>query len=194
MDEARRQTILSACERLLQRYGPQKTTMQDVAREAGIAVGSVYLEFESKEAILHELSNRKHQGILALVERELRAERAYQERIRAAIDARTEAYFAIEDAGLHARDLVHCGHAAVTAAHAAFKEAEHALFTAALRAGARRGELDAPRPAVTARGVLVAYARFTPPWLFSAPRDETKALLASVHKLVLFGLVKRSPL
>lgn len=191
MEHQRRETILAACERLLHRYGPGKTTMQDVAREARIAVGSVYLEFDSKETILLELSSRKHKLLLETIERELAAEWPFADRIRGAIDARTDAYFRIADAGAHGSDLVHCSNAAVNTAHTAFKQAEHALFATALRAGARAGELAVSQPIVAARAVLVAYARFSPPWLFSSPRDETRMLLRSVHEVVLLGLVKR---
>ena len=48
--------ILDAAERLLRHYGRNKTTVSDIAREAGIAVGSVYLEFETKDAIVAALS------------------------------------------------------------------------------------------------------------------------------------------
>jgi AcrR family transcriptional regulator len=191
MEHQRRETILAACERLLHRYGPSKTTMQDIAREARIAVGTVYLEFDSKETILLELSSRKHKLLLQTIERELAADRPFGERIRSAIDARTDAYFRIAEGGAHGSDLVHCSNAAVTKAHTAFMQAEHALFATTLREGARAGELEVSQPVVAARAMLVAYARFSPPWLFSAPREETRVLLRNVHEVVLFGLVKR---
>jgi hypothetical protein len=52
----RRQTILAAAERLLRHYGPGKTTIAEIAREADVGVGTVYLEFSSKDAILEALS------------------------------------------------------------------------------------------------------------------------------------------
>jgi len=63
-EAARREQILQAAERLLQHYGPQKTTVADVAREAGIGVGSVYLEFPSKEAIVEALSRARYEAVL----------------------------------------------------------------------------------------------------------------------------------
>src|SRR4029079_9279854 len=61
----RREQILSAADRLLRHYGPNKTTVADVAREAGIGVGSVYLEFPSKDALIEELSRARHRAVLA---------------------------------------------------------------------------------------------------------------------------------
>src|SRR5580704_16234461 len=46
-----RDAILDAMERLLARYGYKKTTVDDLAREAGIGKGTVYLSFPSKEEV-----------------------------------------------------------------------------------------------------------------------------------------------
>ena len=43
--------ILDAADRLLARYGYRKMTVGDLAREAGIGKGTVYLSFASKSEI-----------------------------------------------------------------------------------------------------------------------------------------------
>ncbi|MCA9805907.1 MAG: TetR/AcrR family transcriptional regulator [Cyanobacteria bacterium HKST-UBA02] len=50
--ENRTEVILSAARELFGRYGFEKTTIDDIAREAGIGKGSVYLEFGTKQEIL----------------------------------------------------------------------------------------------------------------------------------------------
>ena len=47
-----RDLILDAADRLLARYGYQKMTMDDLAREVGVAKGTIYLHFPSKEEIV----------------------------------------------------------------------------------------------------------------------------------------------
>ena len=142
-----------------------------------------------RRAIVVVETAREHEWRM---ERELSASRPFTDRIRAAIDARTDAYFAIADCGTHGSDLVHCSNSAVRLAHTAFKQAEQGLFTTVLREGARAGELAVTRPVSAAQALLAAYARFSPPSLLMMPRDEARALLRSVHELVLFGLVKRA--
>jgi AcrR family transcriptional regulator len=63
-ESERRDAILYAAERLLAHYGFTKTTVADIAREANVGVGSVYLEFQSKAEIVAELSVRRHRGLL----------------------------------------------------------------------------------------------------------------------------------
>ena len=64
-DPVRRAEILAVAEKLFKHYGPSKTTIGDIAREAGIGVGSVYLEFCSKDEIVGELATRRHDRVLA---------------------------------------------------------------------------------------------------------------------------------
>lgn len=44
--------ILDAAARLITHYGYDKTSVDEIAREAGISKGAVYLHFRSKEAVL----------------------------------------------------------------------------------------------------------------------------------------------
>ncbi len=51
MDD-KRQRILEAARKRFRYYGVRKTTMQEVARDAGVAVGTLYLYFKDKDDLL----------------------------------------------------------------------------------------------------------------------------------------------
>jgi AcrR family transcriptional regulator len=57
--------ILDATDRLLIRYGYRKMTVEDIAAEAGIGKGTVYLSFPSKEEIALSCIDRMVDGLLA---------------------------------------------------------------------------------------------------------------------------------
>ncbi|WP_437475673.1 TetR/AcrR family transcriptional regulator [Sorangium sp. So ce1014] len=190
----RRQRILEATERLLRRYGPAKTTVADIAREAEIAVGAVYLEFASKDAIVEELSQGQHRAVMAA----MRAAAAgddlpFCDRLRAVFDTRARSFLELAGSGAHACDLVHCQSRAVKAAHARFLDEERALLRDLIARGARAGELDVEDPELAARALLRVYASFSPPWLFQSSREEVEAMLSAVHRIVLYGLAGREP-
>src|SRR5262249_43295287 len=48
----KRQRILEAARKRFRYYGVRKTTMQEVARDAGVAVGTLYLYFKDKDDLL----------------------------------------------------------------------------------------------------------------------------------------------
>jgi len=62
--------ILDAADRLLGRFGYRKMTIDDLAREAGIGKGSVYLSFRSKEevalACIDRMAVRLHLRLAAI--------------------------------------------------------------------------------------------------------------------------------
>ena len=55
-DDEKRKSIVDAAKRRFQHYGYAKTTMAEIAVDAGMSVGSLYLHFKNKEAIVHEFS------------------------------------------------------------------------------------------------------------------------------------------
>jgi AcrR family transcriptional regulator len=63
--ETRRAAILDAALRVFGQYGYRRTSMDDIAREAGIAKGTIYLSFASKEEVFRSLSSRLAQRMLA---------------------------------------------------------------------------------------------------------------------------------
>lgn len=51
----REQRILDATTTLIMRYGYEKTSVSDIAKEAGISKGAVYLHFNSKDELISRL-------------------------------------------------------------------------------------------------------------------------------------------
>jgi AcrR family transcriptional regulator len=52
---SREERILDAAERLIVHYGYDKTTVAEIASQAGVSKGAIYLHFESKEALMEAL-------------------------------------------------------------------------------------------------------------------------------------------
>jgi len=61
----KRDRILDAAQRLFVRYGVKRTSVDDVAREAGIAKGTVYLSFKSKAELFAAIADRLCANTLA---------------------------------------------------------------------------------------------------------------------------------
>jgi AcrR family transcriptional regulator len=188
----RRQLILVAAKRLLLHYGPTKTTIADIAREAGVGVGTVYLEFPSKDAIFAELASDRHRAVLEAMRQAWREAEADEARaFRAMLEARTEAFLRLADEGAHGCDLVFCRTTATKRVSERYVAEEHALFCDFLERAARRGAFDLASPAVHATLLQRAYAMFTPPHLYEQPRGDLRSLLQAMHGLILDGLRSR---
>lgn len=72
--EEREQRILDAAAELFVHYGYDKTTVSDIAREAGVSKGAIYLHFKSKNELFEGLLIRElmayHERWLGLIEKD----------------------------------------------------------------------------------------------------------------------------
>ncbi len=188
----RRVLILQAAERLLGHYGLQKTTVADIAREAKIGVGTVYLEFNSKDAIISELSDAKYRHVLRAMRRAAFREGDFSTRLAAMMGARVDAFLQLAAVGAHAAELVHGGCSAVSQAQRVFERAQLDLLTDFLHEAGEAGDFQVPDEARAAEALLAAYSSFEPPAIFRFTPPEARSLLAQMHTLMLNGLRARS--
>ena len=68
--------ILEAATELVLRWGYDKTTIDDVARHAGVAKGTIYLHWSSREELFAALLRWDRADLVAAVRRQLRADPA----------------------------------------------------------------------------------------------------------------------
>jgi TetR/AcrR family transcriptional regulator, fatty acid metabolism regulator protein len=81
-DPDKPQQIIEAAIRVFARNGYYNSRVSDIAREAGIASGTIYLYFRTKEEILVTLFREKMAAFVAHLRREIAAERDPVAKIR----------------------------------------------------------------------------------------------------------------
>jgi TetR/AcrR family fatty acid metabolism transcriptional regulator len=81
-DPGKRQQIIDAAVRVFARNGYYNSRVSDIAREAGIASGTIYLYFETKDEILVALFREKMADWVAHVRREIARESAAVAKVR----------------------------------------------------------------------------------------------------------------
>jgi AcrR family transcriptional regulator len=64
----RTQEILAAARRVMERHGPETATMEEIAAAAGVAKGTVYLYFQSKDELIQALITQVGEHMLADIE------------------------------------------------------------------------------------------------------------------------------
>src|SRR5258706_6057831 len=68
-DRARR--ILDAAAELIQRWGYNKTTIDDIARQAGVAKGTIYLHWKTREDLFEALIKREELVVVEDIQRRI---------------------------------------------------------------------------------------------------------------------------
>lgn len=86
---ATRERIQDAAFVRFARYGFRRTSMEDIAGEAGVSRGALYLQFRNKEEIFKSLARQLQDDALARAATALQSDAPLAERIRAAIEAKS---------------------------------------------------------------------------------------------------------
>lgn len=190
-DPKRRKHILRSAERLFQHYGYGKTTVADIAREANIGVGTVYLEFSSKEAIVAELSVQRLRSVLSAMRKAAAGQGSYAARLRSMLDVRIKWFSQFARQGQHSMELVQHACSATQEAHQRFRADEEDLLTDFLAAAAEAGEFDVADARHSARVLLRLYDSYCPATLAELDPRQVRREIAAAHDLVLHGLLLR---
>jgi AcrR family transcriptional regulator len=105
LDAAKREAILNAAKQRLRKYGIQKTTMQEIAKDAGIAVGTLYLYFKNKDEILVASAEAFTEQHKLEIEKILLNVKSPPEKIKTYIINRFRASQETRNSGSHAAEL-----------------------------------------------------------------------------------------
>ncbi len=180
---SRRAVILDAALRVFGQYGYRRTSMDDIAREAGIGKGTIYLSFASKEEVFQALSQRLSERMLAGAEAASRRPGTTADKLAAMHAAWFGTYAETISRSPHAAELLDAKHRLsadlVTDAASRYKR----LVRDVLAQAAADGELDLEPAGVTAdtaAELLIASARGL----------ESSAASAAAYRRYLDALVR----
>jgi len=82
----REERLLDVATTLLVRWGYRKTTIDDVAREAGVGKGTIYLHFEDKENLFQELVRARMVPVVGTLEAAFRTDLPLRLVVERAVD------------------------------------------------------------------------------------------------------------
>lgn len=151
--DKKRQSILDAAVSQFSQYGYRKTSMEDIAREAGISRPSLYSYFENKEEIFRSLSQALNEQALENARNALeqgRGNLSIGRRVEAALLAFNVSLFRRLDESPHGAELLDesnrlCGDVATT-----FYASFQALLAREIGFACEGGELNLAHAGVSA--------------------------------------------
>ncbi|WP_110517166.1 TetR family transcriptional regulator [Herpetosiphon llansteffanensis] len=184
--------ILNATVDVLRRYGPNKATVVDVARELGVSHGSVYRHFASKSALLDAVAERWLAEISNPLEQVLQRQEPSVAKLRAWLEClmQTKQQRARQDPQLFATyvGLVQ-GLREVTDQHVAHLIAQ---IEQLVNEGVANAEFVVDDAHATATAILHATARFHNPLFVGAWNEPSlTAEFEAIWGLLIKGLLVR---
>lgn len=193
--EAVKDAILDATDRLLARFGYRKMTVDDIAAEAGIGKGSIYLHFSSKEEVVLSHIDRIIDRLRERLKEIAHSDATAAERLRLMLLTRVLFRFdSIQHYTQSLNDLLSVLRPGLLARRSQYFEAEAEIFAEVLTAGRESGEFSFDDERATARALLEATNGLLPYSLSTSElgaREEVEQRTADVANLMLHGLLSR---
>jgi AcrR family transcriptional regulator len=191
--EAVKESILDATDRLLARFGYRKMTVDDIAAEAGIGKGTIYLHFSSKEEVVLSHIDRIVERLNSRLTEIARSNVTAAERLRLMLLTRVLFRFdSIQHYTQSLNDLLAVLRPRLLARRAQYFESEAQIFAAVLTAGRESGELSFENEHATAHALLQATNGLLPYSLSTTElgeREEVEQRTADVANLMVRGLL-----
>lgn len=145
----KREVITTAALDLFRHYGYRRTSMEDIARAASVAKGTLYLYFESKdqlfEAICSSLAEQVSENLTRVDARDLPLE----EKLLALMEAKFGFVYSLILSSPHAAELIESSHQLESAPFENVTAEFHDAILRLVRRGVRNGELDPKQAGLT---------------------------------------------
>jgi AcrR family transcriptional regulator len=194
--EAVKDAILDATDRLLARYGYRKMTVEDIASEARIGKGTIYLHFSSKEEVVLSHVDRIVDRLKDRLRQIGSSNAPAADQLREMLLTRVMFRFdSIQHYTQSLNDLLAALRPGLLARRARYFEAEAQIFAEVLTNGRRTGELEFDNEHATAHALLQATNGLLPYSLSTTElgeRQEVEQRAADVADLILSGLRRRN--
>lgn len=184
----KRDVILASALDLFRQFGYRHTSMEDIARAAAVAKGTLYLYFKSKdelfEAICRSLAEQVGEGVAEADARDLPLE----EKLNALMEAKFGFVFGWILSSPHAAELIESSSRLPSAPFDEVTTRFHDTILRLVQQGVKQGELDPARLGLSdkeASEALIAAACGAE----KAPDEKTfRAQLSAIIKMTLRGL------
>ena len=192
---SREELILEAADRLLARYGYRKMTIDDLAREAGIGKGTVYLHFRSKEDVVLSHMDRIVNRVMARLKEIAASDAPPATKLSEMMVARVMIRFdSVQHFTENISEVLRDLRAALLQRREGYFEEEAKLLSGVLREGQRAGAFRRHEALATARTLVLASNSLLPFSLSTqelGKRREVEQAASRIADLVLEGLVAR---
>jgi AcrR family transcriptional regulator len=191
-----RDLILDAVDTLLARYGYNKMTMDDLAREVGIGKGTTYLHFRGKEDVVLAHIDRIAARLLERLEAIAEGPGSPEDKIREMLIARVLFRFdSVAHYSQNLNDLLASVRKNLMARRQNHFENEAGALAEVISQGRDLGIFECPDPRAAGR-ILVWSTNSLLPFSLTArelgEREELARRIGTIADLLLTGLVSRS--
>ena len=184
----KKQAILRAAWKMMCRYGFAKTTVSEIAGEAGIGKGTVYLYFDSKESILIALVSETNRRILDKLKSIAKSGISPKTKIVKMFLARALEIYDVVQANPHGEEVISSNKPAIVKSLDWLFAGQKELYGNVIREGNRLGIFSEKSPDKAAETLSTFSELLTPPYYGLKSRSQVESFARNMLKHFISGI------
>lgn len=189
--EEKRAKIVTAATTLFSRYGFKRTSIDQLAAEAGVAKPTVYAYFKDKDAVFEAVVVAVCEDLIARAEAASRGRGSIEERLSAMLAAKFTRYWELVQRSPHAQELLDSQNRLGTETIARADKAFVRLLATTIE---ESSEVDPARAGLTAMGLAQLLIRAASGAAYDATTVAAhRKHLGELVRLLMLGLRQGSP-
>ncbi len=187
-DNKKKKSIVNAAAGLFSRFGLEKTTMEDIAREAKKGKSSLYYYFESKEQVFSAVINDEIRGLKARIAAAVERVDDPHEKFRLFVGARLEYLGEKAEQYISIKDEYLKHYAFIQNLTVEYSNWEISMIRKIIRYGRDLGYFKVVNLNATSRAIYFALKGLEYPWATNLTRNETEKSVEVLVDILLTGI------
>jgi AcrR family transcriptional regulator len=183
--------IISASQTLFANFGYKKTTVDEIARTANVAKGTMYKYFDSKDDIFAEVVNREANHIINLIEDNVARENDPIEKIRALILVKIKEIKNTVSFYRVTREVAQEIWPIMAKVRQGFTGWECGLITGILEKGINAGQFKITRPDMVAGIIATILKSLELNWVLERETFQLESEVDQLMEVLLWGIAGR---
>ena len=189
MKQEKLESILTTARKMFARYGLRKTSLDEVARMARVAKGTIYNYFGSKDQVYLEVLRREADEIVERVSSSVAQEISPNDKLTAFARAKFRYMrHAINILNLD-REGIEKLLPSAESIRSEFFEREVNIIDSILREGMEKGVFQLKETLLAARAIGYALRGFELNWLVQEGEERIEHYLAELFNIICYGLI-----
>jgi len=192
LEQSRKDSIVLAAQKLFSQFGPEKTSVEEIAKLARVAKGTIYNYFKSKEEIYSAVAEWELNTLIEQIREAVAKENDSAGKMRAYLLAKLS----------RMRELVNFYHVAkedalqywplIKGVKEKYIKADRSILVSILAEGNDKGELLVPEPQLFAHIIAASTSGMEAPWLLSELSISQEEFVDAVVEVFFKGIARRS--
>ncbi len=187
----KKEEILSAARQLFAKYGLDKTTIMDIARQVRMGKASIYYYFKNKEALFKEVIHSEGQQIQKEIIKAVNSARSVQQKLLLFVVARMRRLKQIITYYGGSPEDYFQNYTLIEEARHDFEHFEYTMVLNLLEEGTTQGVFEIENTDLVAEAIVAGIKGFEYHWLFETPLKKIERNASVLLNVIMQGIEKK---